>query len=134
MDRGVITSVTQGMAHRLASKPMTDTWPNNSKVSGARAMPTIHCSRAMRTRVGFQPRAMPLPGLGCAANSTPTATKLSQKPACSRLHGSISTTTVNTVSQTQGQGQLRAWLRSSTTTASMPMVRCAGMPQPLNSA
>ena len=39
-----------------------------------------------------------------------------------------------TVSQTQGQGQLRAWLRSSTTTASMPMVRCAGMPQPLNSA
>ena len=44
MDSGVSTSVTHGTANRLATKPTTDTWPNSSKVSGARARVMVHCS------------------------------------------------------------------------------------------
>src|SRR5882724_8908239 len=43
--KGVITSVTQGMATALANSPTTDTWPNNSKVSGVKASVITHCSR-----------------------------------------------------------------------------------------
>ena len=69
-----------------------------------------------------------------AANNTPTATKLNQKPAWYKAQGSITTTTAKTPNQIQGQGQTRPDRRNTTTTASIHTVRCAGTPQPLNTA
>jgi hypothetical protein len=42
---GVTTSVTHGMASRLATNPTSDTWPNSSRLSGVSASVTTHCSR-----------------------------------------------------------------------------------------
>ncbi|MNV64010.1 hypothetical protein D3C71_1566340 [compost metagenome] len=75
------------------------------------------------------------PGSGAdAANSTPTATKLSQKPGCHSAQGSVSTTAASASSQTWCQGQRAPARRSAATTASIRAVRCAGRPQPLSSA
>ena len=43
--RGVTTSVTHGMASKLAANPTSDTWPNSSRLSGVSASVTTHCSR-----------------------------------------------------------------------------------------
>ena len=69
-----------------------------------------------------------------AAKSTPTATKLSQKPACINAQGSSSTTVAQAASQVMGQGQCSPAMRSKAIVASMQTVRWAGTPQPLNSA
>jgi hypothetical protein len=44
MAKGVTTSVTQGIASKLATKPTTDIWPKNKIDKGVRAQVTIHCS------------------------------------------------------------------------------------------
>ncbi len=64
----------------------------------------------------------------------PTATKLSQKPADSRAHGSSTSTAAMTSSHTAGQGQRRTDRRRPTTSASISTVRCEGTPQPANTA
>ena len=81
-------------------------------------------------RDALRPTARP----GSAANSTPTATKLSQKPACSKAHGSAATTTAPASSHTMPQGQRTPANRRMPTVASIQQVRCAGTPQPENSA
>jgi hypothetical protein len=131
---GVTTSVVHGMATTLAAKPTSDTCPNSSSVSGVIANVITHCSRSMeRNRApALIPRA--LPAIGSVANSTATATKLSQKPGCSSAHGSSARTTAQASSHTCGHGQRRPDRRKSATTASMHTVRCAGTPQPLKSA
>ncbi len=58
---GVTTSVTQGMAARLATRPTSDTWPNSSSVSGARASVTMPCSRSRAERAR-PPAPAPRPG------------------------------------------------------------------------
>ena len=143
---GVTTSVTHGMASALASRPTTDTCPNSSSVSGVRAIVITHCSRIARASAepALPMRSrQPLSTASAAActgspasvaNSTPTATKLSQKPACNSAHGSIVTTTAQASSHTCGHGQRRPDRRSKPTVASIQTVRCAGTPQPLNSA
>ena len=45
---GVTTSVTQGMAIRLARNPTTETCPNSSRLSGVSASVTTACSRTRR--------------------------------------------------------------------------------------
>ena len=75
---GVTSRVTQGMASKLATRPTTDTWPNNSRVSGASARVITDCSRRRERKA---PNAEAGPFLrGSDANSSITATKLSQKP------------------------------------------------------
>ena len=71
---------------------------------------------------------------GSVANRTPTATKLSQKPACSMAQGSAATTAVQASSNTCGQGQRLPDSRSSATQNSINTVRCDGTPQPLKKA
>ncbi len=144
---GVTTSVTQGMASALASRPTTDTWPNSSSVSGVSASVITHCSRNMAPTLASRRAArVSVEGSPAAAesaarwlpesvaNSTPTATKLNQKPACSSAQGSRVTTTAQASSHTCGQGQRRPDRRSRPTVASIHTVRCAGTPQPLNRA
>ena len=131
---GVTTSVTHGIATRLATKPTSDTWPNSSRESGVSASVTTHCSRSNAST-----RARPLGGAPptarvSVANSTATATKLSQKPAWYSAHGSTQTTAAQASSQTWGQGQRRPESCSRATVASMVTVRCAGTPQPLKRA
>ena len=65
---------------------------------------------------------------------TPTATKLNQNPACINAHGSQNTTATNAAPQIQSHGHDAPCHRKSATTHSMMTVRCAGKPQPLNSA
>ena len=132
---GVTTMVTQGMASRLASSPTNDTWPNNTSTNGVSAQVTSHCSRhsPRAQRPGCTPWARGS-APGPPAYNTPTATKLSQKPACSKAQGSTATTAAPASSHTSGQGQRRPPRRSSKTTASISTVRCAGTPQPLKTA
>ncbi len=141
MASGVTTSVTQGMASALAASPTSDTWPNSSSVNGASATVITHCSRsalpawASSRRSGWLPAGLgATPAPGSAANKMPTATKLSQKPACNSAHGSSATTTAQASNQTCVHGQRSANSRSRLTVASMQMVRCEGTPQPLNTA
>ena len=75
-----------------------------------------------------------LPGAAVVANNTPTATKLSQKPACISAQGSMATTTAPASNHTWGQGHCRPDLRRQATVANINKVLCAGTPQPLNKA
>ena len=135
---GVTIKVTQGIATRLASKPTMETCPNSSKPSGASASEISHCSRQSAASFDKNRFVALLSSVGAApasvASSTPTATKLSQKPACHSAHGSATTTTASASSQTHGHGQRTPHHCSRATTASMHTVRCAGSPQPLNMA
>ena len=142
---GVTTNVTQGTAIRLASKPTNETCPNSSKVNGANARVMTHCSRSRCFRLTLS-RRIPavvfdiklafeaVDSAGAApksvAKSTPTATKLSQKPACNKAQGSQATTTAQASIHTWGQGQRAPVRRRAATVASMMQVRCAGTPQP----
>ena len=131
---GVTTKVTQGMAARLASSPDSDSWPNSIRPSGASASEMRHCSpHKASARAGSEGRSAPCMRAS-VASSTPTATKLSQKPACHRAQGSSTTTTASARHHTAGQGQRSPAPRNAATLASMQTVRCAGSPQPLNSA
>ena len=118
------------MATRLASSPTSDTWPNHISVSGANASVMLHWVRSRPTSLP-QPRAW---ASESSAISTPTATKLSQKPGCSQAQGSQTSTTAMTTTPTTGQGQRRPSKRKPHTTASISTVRCAGMPHPENTA
>ena len=131
---GVITSVTQGIATRLATSPTSDTCWNSSRLRGVSASVIVHCSRSSRHSRARRPGRVSPGSPASVANSTPTATKLSQKPACVRAQGSSATTTAAVSSQPCGQGQRRPVRRSSATVASIQTVRCDGTPQPLNSA
>ena len=131
---GVTTSVTHGIATALASRPTSDTCWNSSRLSGASASVMTHCSRKKPSRRDEAP-ARGSPGTDASvANSTPTATKLSQKPACISAHGSSATTTAAVSSHTCGHGQRLPVSRSTATVASIHTVRCEGTPQPLKSA
>ena len=68
------------------------------------------------------------------AMSTPTATKLNQKPGCNKAHGSQTKTAAQAINQTKAPCHWRAESLSTTTTKSISKVRCAGKPQPLNKA
>ncbi|MDT4846317.1 hypothetical protein FQZ97_803330 [compost metagenome] len=130
----MITSVTHGIASALATSPTADTCWNSSRLSGVSASVIVHCSRKKRPR-RVSALTLPSPGTAVAeANSTATATKLSQKPACSSAQGSAATTTAAVSSQTCGHGQRRPVRRNSATAASIQTVRCEGTPQPLKSA
>ena len=130
---GVTSSVTQGIATRLASKPASENSPNHSKVNGANASVISPWVRAMRLNA---PRT-PSPACGSGppvANSTATATKLSQNPARNRAQGSSQATRHIAASHITGQGQRRPLSCSPTTAVSIQMARCAGTPQPENTA
>ena len=157
---GVTISVTQGIATALASNPTSDTWLNSSKDSGVSASVTTHCSRAIfrkpvskpapaaaalcRAKVAetvflwskgpVAPVERSLAAPESVANSTPTATNESQKPACISAHGSSTSTTVMASNQTKGHGQVLPPCLSKITVASIQMVRWAGTPQPENNA
>ncbi len=68
------------------------------------------------------------------ANRIATATKLSQNPALSSAHGSSSTTICITASHMKGHGHWRPLSCNSTRVASISTARCAGTPQPENTA
>ncbi len=95
---------------------------------------TTHCSRSKARNRPQTPCGTALSAPESVANSTATATKLSQKPGCHSAQGSGTTTTAQVSSHTSGHGQRRPLRRKSATAASMDTVRCAGTPQPLNSA
>ena len=124
------TSVTQGIATAFAGRLTTEICWKSSSVRGVNPSVTTHCSRSIRAS---RPPSAPSP-FAPAANSTPTATKLIQKPACISAQGSSRTTTEQANSQTQGQGQRRPDKRSKATAASIHTVRREGNPQPLNTA
>jgi hypothetical protein len=139
MAKGVTKKVTQGMASKLASNPTKETCPKNNNPSGAKATVTMNCSRTKAParldqtldQTGcFSPGSQAWP----VAIKIPTATKLSQKPGCNMAQGSQVSTTAPAKAQTNGPGQSRADSLSSTTTANIHIVRCAGTPQPLNKA
>ncbi len=138
--KGVTRALTQGMATRLASMPTQDSCPKNNKPKGASAKEMSHCSRHKPHARTSKARTAPV---GCAfarttpvpvSINTPTATKLSQKPACNMAQGSSTKTTTPAAAHTSAAGQWRACQRKSVTTPSIQTVRCAGTPQPLNSA
>ena len=156
MASGVTSSVTHGIATALASSPTSETWLNSSSDSGVSASVTTHCSRTARRspppelassagqnpglsaffklKVPVAPVAWARVAPESVANNTPTATNDSQNPACIKAHGSSATTTAMASSQVCNQGHCRPLWRSSTTVASIQMVRCAGTPQPENRA
>lgn len=131
---GVTTSVTQGIATALASRPTTDTCWKSNRLSGVSASVITHCSRKKASSRADRPAASSAGRMKPVANRMPTATKLSQKPACISAHGSTATTTAAISSQTWGHGQRRPVSRSSAAVASIHTVRCEGTPQPLKSA
>ena len=161
---GVTTKVTQGIATALASSPTNDTWLKSNSDNGVSASVITHCSLAADARLkaifaaqdsqtavlghfsgSFSALAhiliaLAAPELGAftlgavEANSTPTATNDNQNPACINAHGSSATTTAIASSHTSGQGHCLPLCLSKTTVASIQMVRCAGTPQPENSA
>jgi hypothetical protein len=136
----VTSSVTSGIATRLAAKPTTETCWKNSIDSGASPSVAIHCARrpacaARQTRrPGDGDCGAAERGASPAASSSATAPKLSQKPGCSRAQGSSSVTATAATSITAGQRQTRPALRSSTAQASISSVRWAGTPKPASSA
>ena len=131
---GVTTTVTHGIASRLASSPTTEACPNSSSVSGVSARVTTHCSRSKAFNRPLTPVAPAPAAPESVAKSTPTATKLSQKPACSQAHGSNASTSAQASSHVSHHGQRTPTSRSAASVASISTVRCAGTPQPLNSA
>ena len=129
--------VTSGTASILASSPISEICPNSSKDRGDKARNTTRCC-LIKPAEPWRRRCHKLPAGACraplVANSTATATKLSQKPACSSAQGSSASTTAAATASTACQGQCLPPLRSQATAASMQTVRCAGTPQPLKSA
>ena len=67
-------------------------------------------------------------------NNIPTATKLNQKPACNKAHGSHTLTTTAASNHCSSKGQRNVFTRSQQAAINMMTVRCAGTPQPLNKA
>jgi hypothetical protein len=138
---GVITTVTNGMATRLATKPTSETCWKKTMLKGARPTVATACvcnpERTVRRSAGHQPGSAVSP---CAADtgweptSSATAAKDSQNPACSNAHGSMTLTTTAAASKTSGNGQCTPHERSSASVTSMHSVRCAGTPQPASRA
>jgi hypothetical protein len=136
---GVTSSVTSGIATRLATNPTIDTCWKNSKVSGASPTVAMACVRSA-LRIAARLRWRQPTGIttwvaaGSAPNSSATATKDNQKPGCSSAQGSSIATASAAASSTSTEGQRQPRLRSSTTTAIIATVRCAGTPQPASRA
>ncbi len=131
---GTTTSVTSGIATRLAAKPTKDTCWKNSRLSGARPTLATTWVRSPARSRSRQPLRRRAPTPGSTTISSATATNDSQKPGCSSAHGSASVTTTAAANSTSTAGQRRAPLRSSATVTSIHTVRCAGTPQPAISA
>ena len=119
---GVITSVTSGIATRLATKPTSDTCWKNTSVSGVSPRVATSCVRSHGRRHAAAPAPRPrMPAAPrrrrrCTSSddiSRPTATNDNQKPGCNSAQGSPSVTTTAAASSTSGQGQRRRRLRSS---------------------
>jgi len=144
----VIASVTSGIATRLASSPTSETWWKKAMVSGAsptvatswvRSMPRTlahACPRRRRHRLApaSTRQVAATTWSASVAISSATATKDSQKPGCSSAQGSHSVTTAAVAHSTAGQGHWRPACASSVTAPSISTVRCAGTPQPANTA
>jgi len=137
---GVTTSVTSGIATRLAAKPTSDTCWKHTSESGARPSVATTCPRSSPRRRSNSRAARPGGTGGGArrtspdASSSPTAANDSQNPACSSAHGSSAVTTTAAASQTSGQGHRLPHACSAVTAASIHTVRCAGTPQPEKTA
>jgi hypothetical protein len=132
----VTSSVTSGMATRLAAKPTSETCWKNTSVSGASpTVATAWVRRPAHTAAARRWRQSPAPGgSGAPSISRPTAPKDSQNPGCSRAHGSASDTATAAASRTMGPGQRRPSVCTAATVASIHSVRWAGTPQPASSA
>ena len=117
---GVTTSVTDGIATRLARKPTSETCWKKTSVSGVRPSVAIDLGAQIarahaRARVAPAAPARPrrrrwrrLRARGDDAISRPTAANDSQKPACVSAHGSRPVTTTAAASSTSGHGQRSA--------------------------
>ena len=132
---GVISSVTSGMATRLASTPTRlNCWKNTSD-SGARPSVATAWARRWAASSPLAPRpGAGAPAIGSLAISSATAVNDNQKPGCSSAQGSTAVTTTAAASSTSAQGQRQPALRKATATASISTVRWAGTPQPASSA
>ncbi len=71
---------------------------------------------------------------GADASNRPTAANDNQKPGCSSAQGSSSVTTSAAANSSSGHGQRMPSDASHAALASIHTVRCAGTPQPANSA
>ena len=138
---GVITSVTSGIAIRLAAKPTSETCWKKTIDSGASPMVARACVRRplraamrMRSRQPAGGAAASSRDTGSATINKPTATNDNQKPGCNIAHGSSAVTTTAAANSTNDAGQHTPIVRSSATAASIHTVRCAGTPQPASSA
>jgi len=142
-----MTSVTTGIATRLAMKPTSDTCWKKTSVSGVRPSVAIACVRrppraAATNRAGQarQPEAAPVAASGARvvaaddAISKPTAMNDSQKPGWVSTHGSNTVTTTAATRRTSAHGQRRPAACSSVTVASIQIVRCDGTPPPAKNA
>jgi hypothetical protein len=127
---GVMTKLINGMASRLASSPTRESWAKQIRLSGARPTVAMACVRKTALSRARQPSVRSPPVI----ISRPTAPKDSQKPGCSKAHGSTAVTTTAAASSTSGQGQRRPSDCRLATAASISTVRWAGTPQPENIA
>ena len=142
---GVMSSVTTGIASRLASRPTNETCWKNTRLSGVRPRVATTCvrkpPRSTRTKRAIAPlnaelRGTAMPGActGRDAINSATAPNDSQNPGCSRAQGSMSETTHAAASSTKVQGHANPNACKPVTAASIQTVRCAGTPQPESSA
>jgi len=141
-----MTSVTSGMAIRLASVPTIETCWKITSVSGVR--PSVAMSwvrrpaRIVVARRAGQPRQPAAAGTparrGCVAGdddiSSATAMNDSQKPGCVNAQGSSSVTTAAAMSRTNDHGQRNPADCKTVTVASIQTVRWVGTLHPANTA
>jgi hypothetical protein len=137
--KGAKAKVTVACSRNKARLLRRTAWPVPSTlrapsrcINDKRRLPTRHGGAPPSARSGAS-------GLGTwrcepEAINTPTATKLNQKPGCSKAQGSHASTTEPASNQTSAPCQWRADTLSKTTTPSIHSVRWAGTPQPLNKA
>ena len=92
--------MTHGIATPFASKPTAEICWNSSSVSGVKAQRDDPLLAPHAGEPACDAGALAMSSSASAANRTPTATKLSQKPGCIRAQGSSATTTAQAQSQT----------------------------------
>ncbi|OIQ64210.1 hypothetical protein GALL_542400 [mine drainage metagenome] len=128
--------MTSGIAAALASGDTHATCWKNATVSGASATPTANCARvASRSQRGQgDGGASRVRDAAEATNKAATAPNDSQKPACSKAHGSHDSTATSAHAIVSRQSARRPRRCASATAASISSARCAGTPKPASSA
>jgi hypothetical protein len=101
---GSTSQLTQGIANALAAMPTQEIWPNHQALNGAKAKLNWNCRLSTSSTLEYQQASLPLGKI----KSTPTATKLSQKPACKAAQGSHVKTKQATHNHTAPLGQSAA--------------------------